>query len=62
MSTEEGKVLADQHGMLFIESSAKTGYNVDALFETISESILEKLEKGLLNPRDESGGIKIGLG
>lgn len=47
--------------MLFIETSAKTGFNVDNLFSIISEHILEKIEKGVLNPRDESGGIKIGV-
>lgn len=46
--------------MLFIETSAKTGFNVDNLFSLLSENILDKIEKGVLNPRDESAGIKIG--
>lgn len=62
MTAEEGQALAEKHGMLFIEASAKTGLNVDALFEALSESILDKIEKGVLDPRDESGGIKIGVG
>jgi Ras-related protein Rab-2A len=47
--------------MIFLECSAKTGYNVDILFETISLAILKKIEQGEINPRDESGGIKIGV-
>jgi Ras-related protein Rab-2A len=52
VSAQEGQALADQHVMLFLEASAKTAYNVDLLFEMLSENILEKIEKGVLNPRD----------
>jgi len=46
--------------MAFIECSAKTGYNIDAVFQTLTEVIMNKIEKGYVDIYDESGGIKIG--
>jgi len=38
--------LAQKYGVEFIECSAKTGANIDDTFLTITEVILEKVEKG----------------
>lgn len=46
--------------MLFMECSAKSGQNVDALFLTLSESINKKIENKELDPKNEAIGIKIG--
>ena len=35
-----GKELADEYGITFIETSAKTGYNVNELFEDITKTII----------------------
>lgn len=35
-SSEEAKQFADEYGILFVETSAKTGMNVDQIFLTIS--------------------------
>ena len=44
--------MADKNGMLFVECSAKTGYNVDSVFDTLSLAVLERIEKGEIDPRD----------
>ena len=33
VDSERGKALADQHGLLFFEASAKNGVNVNTIFE-----------------------------
>jgi Ras-related protein Rab-6A len=39
VSTEEGEEKANQLGCLFIESSAKSGHNVKALFNRIAQAL-----------------------
>ena len=46
--------------MLFMECSAKSGQNIDALFMTLSENINTKIEKGEIDPKNQAIGIKIG--
>ncbi|GAM21890.1 hypothetical protein SAMD00019534_050650, partial [Acytostelium subglobosum LB1] len=45
VSTSEASAFAQEHGLLFFETSAKTGSNVDLAFEQTSKIILDKLEK-----------------
>ncbi|XP_065855187.1 ras-related protein RABC2a-like [Euphorbia lathyris] len=45
VSTEEGMALAEQHGFLFLESSAKTRENVERCFEDLALKILQEFEK-----------------
>ena len=42
VSYEEGKDLADNNKMLFYETSAKTGVNVEEVFMTVGQDILKK--------------------
>lgn len=44
VSIEEGKLLADEEGAVFFETSAKTSYNVNEVFMNIAETILEKMD------------------
>lgn len=60
MTYDEGFELAKKNGMLFMECSAKSGQNIDALFLVLSESINTKIEKGEIDPKNEAIGIKIG--
>ena len=39
VSTADGEKAAADHGILFIETSAKAGYNVKALFKKIAQAL-----------------------
>jgi len=44
VSTQEAKEFAEKNNLLFFETSAKTGHNVDLAFEKSAELVLEKLQ------------------
>ena len=56
VSYEEGKKWADDHGMPFFETSAKTGKNVNEAFQTLVDKIMLKYNKKFFN---EITGMKI---
>ena len=60
VTTAEGQEFADQNGLMFLETSAKTAYNIDAAFVKSAESIYEKVQNGTLQTHDESHGVKAG--
>ena len=45
ISYEEGEALAKENGLLFLETSAKTAYNVIESFNLSAQSILNNIEK-----------------
>ena len=61
VSFEEGKELADKNEMLFFESSAKDGINVDEIFENSAKEIAKKIEQGYYDLETDSCGIKKGI-
>jgi GTPase SAR1 family protein len=49
VSREEGEAFAREHGLHFLETSAKTDENVDAAFVSTAEDIFDKVESGQIN-------------
>lgn len=61
VSTEEGKAFADKHGLIFMETSAKTAYNVEQAFINTAEEIHGNIVSGKIDVSNESFGIKVGM-
>lgn len=61
VSKEDGESFARDNGMVFFEVSAATNSNVSAGFVVILERILEDIKKNLIDPYNESNGIKMGM-
>ncbi|PPQ71066.1 hypothetical protein CVT24_009867 [Panaeolus cyanescens] len=55
---EEAEQWAKDEGLLFVEASAKSGYNVEQAFIEASQDILEKIKKGVFDD-DRSPGVKL---
>ena len=60
VSTEEAQKFAEEHNMLFIEASAKDGYNVDETFVESAKGIISKIENGEYDLTNQNSGIKLG--
>ena len=61
VSYEEGKELADKNQLLFFESSAKDGINVDEIFLNSATEIAKKIEQGYYDLESDTCGIKKGI-
>ena len=61
VSYEEGKEYADKNELLFFESSAKDGINVNEIFENSAKEIAKKIEQGYYDLETDSCGIKKGI-
>lgn len=59
---EDGERFAAQHGLMFIETSAKESVNVDEAFALASNAIYEKVKAGKLDLTTEQHGVKVGSG
>lgn len=65
MQTEEGQSLAAANGLLYIETSAKTGLNVAEAFTELAKLVLSNIEAGKYDLASEVMntqfcGIKVG--
>lgn len=58
VSTEEGERFAEQHNMMFIETSAKVVCNIEEAFFSVTEEVYKRMERGDLGLRDGWDGIK----
>ena len=61
VNTEEGQELAEKYGMLFFETSAKSGENVENVFVKSAEEIARKIDQKFYDLENESCGIKQGI-
>ena len=61
VSYEEGKELADKNQLLFFESSAKDGINVEEIFLNSATEIAKKIEQGYYDLESDTCGIKKGI-
>ena len=61
VSIEEGQQMAKNNNLLFFETSAKTGDNVDKIFEESAKEINQKINEGYYDLDSDICGIKRGL-
>ena len=59
---EEGEAFAREHGLIFMETSAKTAANVEEAFINTAREIYDKIQEGVFDinnevRRDENLGI-----
>lgn len=62
VSFDEGKEFAMRNRLMFIESSAKTGEGVSAIFTDTAEQIIKKIKEGYYDLSSEFCGVKKGGG
>jgi len=60
VSTEEGERFAKEHGLIFMETSAKTAYNVEEAFLQTSTMIYENIDRGMYDLSSDKSGIRVG--
>jgi len=56
----EASRFAQENGLMFLETSAKTGHAVEEAFLKCSKNILAKIETGELDPERIGSGIQYG--
>jgi len=61
VSFDEGKKFADENGLMFLETSAKTAHNVEEAFLKPAQEIYSKIQKGIYDVSNEQYGIKVGM-
>ena len=60
VTTREGAHFAEQHGLRFVETSAKTGQNIEEAFLMISRDVYKMLGQGTIAPVEGWQGVKTG--
>lgn len=54
---EEGEAFAREHGLIFMETSAKTAANVEEAFINTAREIYDKIQEGVFDINNEVSGI-----
>merc|ERR1712137_193006 len=57
---EEGEAFAREHGLVFMETSAKTAAGVEEAFINTAREIYDKIQEGVFDINNEANGIKVG--
>jgi Ras-related protein Rab-2A len=53
VSFDEGSSFAKENGLTFMEVSAKTGYQVEDSFKKNADLLLNKIEKGIIDTKND---------
>ena len=61
VESTEASEYAKDNGLFFMETSAKTAYNVEQAFLKTAEEIYGKISSGEIDVSNESHGIKVGM-
>ena len=61
VSYDEGEDFAKKYGMLFYETSAKTGKNINEVFMNSCSEIAKKINNGFYDLNRDTCGIKVGF-
>ena len=61
VSYEEGEAYAKSHKMMFIETSAKTGFNINEIFEKSVKQIAKNINNDVYDLENDSCGIRVGI-
>ena len=61
VQTAEGEKFARANEMLFIETSAKTGMNIEKTFIQLGEEIYSKVKEGIIDLSNDVRFFKISL-
>lgn len=62
VSTNEAKTFAEQNGLHFFETSARTGVNVEDAFNMVTQEVYNRIQSGEYKVEDGWDGIKTGFG
>jgi len=57
---DEGEQFAKQHGLIFMETSAKTDENVEEAFISTAKLIYDKIQRRLIDVTNDSHGVRVG--
>lgn len=61
VSRDEAKSFADQNGLYFVETSARTGVNVEEAFSMVTQEVFSRIQSGEYKVEDGWDGIKTGF-
>ena len=59
MKKEEGEAFAREHGLIFMETSAKTAANVEEAFINTAREIYDKIQEGVFDINNEVRALNI---
>lgn len=59
MNKEEGETFAREHGLVFMETSARTAANVEEAFIDTAKEIYEKIQEGVFDINNEVSNISM---